>query len=305
MSNVSVIVPVKSLREALDLKEKLIEEFRGVDCEFVFICKDERQYVKGASIYPSFKEAIKSSRGEIVAVINDSCKSKTLVEMMKEIKKGKDIVIAYSSEERLTEKLFSLIIKLLLPKIKTHHPFSSVFVFRRRVLDEGNLDFKKNLLLELLLEGKYGAISEIPSEVRVNKVSLTVYIDFILNLTNYRPLKFALVGASGILVNEGLLWLLVNLNLPLQLAGMIAIELSILNNFILNDLWTFKEKKSGAIYFRCLKYHFSVIMGAVVNYFTLLVLVFMGLNYLIANLFGILFGFIANYVLSEAYVWST
>lgn len=58
-------------------------------------------------------------------------------------------------------------------------------------------------------------------------------------------LKFALVGISGIAVNQGLLALQVDyLNIDLKIASIVAIELSILNNFLWNNIWTWKERKN-------------------------------------------------------------
>jgi dolichol-phosphate mannosyltransferase len=48
------------------------------------------------------------------------------------------------------------------------------------------------------------------------------------------------VGLSGTLVNLGLLWVLASLGMDHFLAALLATEVSIINNFIWNDCWTFK-----------------------------------------------------------------
>jgi dolichol-phosphate mannosyltransferase len=55
--------------------------------------------------------------------------------------------------------------------------------------------------------------------------------------------RFLLVGLSGTLVNLAVLWELVNLGLPQSVASLVAIELSIINNFLWNDLWTFQASR--------------------------------------------------------------
>ncbi len=55
-----------------------------------------------------------------------------------------------------------------------------------------------------------------------------------------RLARFALVGAGGVGVNSGMLWLLHSgAGLPLPAASALAIEMAIWNNFLLNDLCTF------------------------------------------------------------------
>ena len=59
-----------------------------------------------------------------------------------------------------------------------------------------------------------------------------------------RLARSALVGASGVGVNSGMLWLLHSgAGLPLPAASALAIETAIWNNFLLNDLWTFYEER--------------------------------------------------------------
>lgn len=53
--------------------------------------------------------------------------------------------------------------------------------------------------------------------------------------------RFLMVGASGTVVNMGVLWLLVTAGLPHLPAVLISTESSILSNFFLNDLWTFRQ----------------------------------------------------------------
>ena len=62
-----------------------------------------------------------------------------------------------------------------------------------------------------------------------------------------RFLKFCLVGGSGILVNEGLLFLLTEFGgLYYLWSSAIAIEASIITNYILNDFWTFRDRSDEA-----------------------------------------------------------
>ncbi len=56
-----------------------------------------------------------------------------------------------------------------------------------------------------------------------------------------RPLRFGLVGLSGVVVNTTVLWALARgAHLPVALASVLATEAAILSNFLLNDRWTFR-----------------------------------------------------------------
>ena len=59
-----------------------------------------------------------------------------------------------------------------------------------------------------------------------------------------RLIKFAIVGTSGVVVNLGLLYILVEwFGLYYMLAAVISIGSSVLSNFILNDKWTWRDRK--------------------------------------------------------------
>lgn len=118
-------------------------------------------------------------------------------------------------------------------------------------------------------------------------------------------LKFAIVGISGIVVNQGLLALQVDVwGVNLKIAGLIAIELSILNNFFLNNLWTWKTRKKHTFAIRLLRYHMVTALSGGVNYLTLLVLTdSAGMHYLTANLIGIGLGMIINFSLNHLWTF--
>jgi putative flippase GtrA len=55
--------------------------------------------------------------------------------------------------------------------------------------------------------------------------------------------KFCAVGASGVVVNLGILAVLRNFDVRSSYASAIAIEVSILTNFIMNEWWTFRDRR--------------------------------------------------------------
>ena len=119
-------------------------------------------------------------------------------------------------------------------------------------------------------------------------------------------IKFAFVGGSGVVVNMGLLYILTRLmDLRLEIASPIAIEVSILTNFTLNNIWTFKKRDTHVPFWsRLFRYHLVTGLAGGVNYLILLLLVrSFGLHDMISNLIGILVGTIITYSLNSLWTW--
>jgi dolichol-phosphate mannosyltransferase len=119
-----------------------------------------------------------------------------------------------------------------------------------------------------------------------------------------RFIKFNIVGLSGIIVNQGLLIFLTSLGLYYLYSGIIAIEISIISNFLLNDLWTFKDRRSGHMLKRLVKFNILMLVGLVINLLILYALTDLAsLHYTISNLFGIGIASIARYLMSIKWAW--
>jgi dolichol-phosphate mannosyltransferase len=124
-----------------------------------------------------------------------------------------------------------------------------------------------------------------------------------------RMFRFGIVGASGVVVNQGLLMLLHGvLGLALLLSSVVAIETSILSNFTLNSLWTWKIDLGGSLRSwaqKAAQYHAATIISAFTgNVVVLMALVhFFGTDYRIANLAGIAVGTGFNFLAGEYWVF--
>jgi dolichol-phosphate mannosyltransferase len=126
-------------------------------------------------------------------------------------------------------------------------------------------------------------------------------------LASIKPylIKFGLVGLSGIAVNEGLLALLADgLGVAVKWAGAVAIECSIISNFILNNFWTWRDRRSGHVLARFLRYQLVTLLAGAVNYGVLLVLTHYGMHHLLANLIGIALATAINFVLNHFWTFA-
>jgi dolichol-phosphate mannosyltransferase len=125
------------------------------------------------------------------------------------------------------------------------------------------------------------------------------------NLAHFRSfIKFSVVGASGVVVNEGLLIAFLSVGVYLLYADAAAIEISILTNFVMNDLWTFRDRRSGHFAVRLAKFNALMLVGLVVNLAVVDVgTLYFGIAAAIANLGGIGAAFLLRYTLSVKYAW--
>ncbi|MAD61291.1 MAG: hypothetical protein CMH49_07260 [Myxococcales bacterium] len=81
-------------------------------------------------------------------------------------------------------------------------------------------------------------------------------------------LKFGAVGGSGVAVNLLCLALFRMLGFTDSLASALAIEVSIVSNFILNELWTFRDRVSDHRHYlqRALKFQAVSLIGALAQW---------------------------------------
>ena len=120
-----------------------------------------------------------------------------------------------------------------------------------------------------------------------------------------RALKFIAVGLSGLLVNEVVIWLLTEVaGLYYLISGAISAEVSIVNNFIWNNYWTFSNRSGGGLLARFVRFNLARVFGIALGLLLLKLFTdLLRLHYLISNVFAILIVFVFNYLLSLFWVW--
>ncbi len=142
--------------------------------------------------------------------------------------------------------------------------------------------FQISLLHEAILN--HAVVREIPVEFvdrtrGETKLGLSDIVEFMLNAWWIRFersktfLKFAAVGAVGVVVNLASFTVLMNLGLSKYLASPLAIEVSIVTNFLLNNYWTFSQRDmNDRIHIRGLKFNVVSFVALAVSYSTFLLL---------------------------------
>lgn len=121
-----------------------------------------------------------------------------------------------------------------------------------------------------------------------------------------RLLKFSLVGAVGIVVQLGVLALLVRWRVNYLLATGLAVELAVLHNFVWHEKFTWAERNGrGRVLSRLLRFHLSNGVVSITGNLILMRLLVgkIGLPILISNVASIAVCFVANYLLSDRWVF--
>ncbi len=272
-------------------------------------------------------DGVKVAAGRIIVVMDADLQHppEAVPRLVRAVLEGCDVAIGsryvrggsvegWSAFRKLISKGATLIARVLLPQARhVKDPMSGFFAFRREVVESGEemnpRGFK--ILLEVLVRGNYGRVCEVPYIFGTrlagkSKLGTSEIINYIVHVLNLSPhyVRFMIVGGIGTFVNLGVLLALRAVGLIHAVASAAAIEASVLSNFELNDRWTFRAHRSGGRLGRLARFHLSSAAGIAVQwgvsnliYYELLQ------NSLIAQLAGIVLGFVVNYTMSKKFVW--
>jgi dolichol-phosphate mannosyltransferase len=208
---------------------------------------------------------------------------------------------------------------------KTNDPMAGFFLIKSQAIS--GIQFRPTgfkVLLEILVCAPELKVLETPFEFQVRKAGeskATIrqgleYLTHILSLFWYVPSagrfwKFALVGASGVLVNMVTLIVLAEFfHADKVIAWMFAVGLSILSNFLLNNAFTWRDiRHSSRIHFfmRGVLAYPVAVMGIGANFAVWYPLVKYVSDafpyYALFNLLGIAAGTSVNFILSSQLVF--
>jgi dolichol-phosphate mannosyltransferase len=245
----------------------------------------------GAAVVDGFKYA----QGNVVACIDADLQHdpSILPQMLQELEKGSDVVIGsrYTygggigdwSRFRKFASWFATKMAQICLGIKLYDPMSGYFMLRRNdflaVGENLNVEGFK-ILLEIMAKLKPKRVTEIPFTFRPrtagsSKLSSKVAFQFIHQLWHLsrlsfvlpgRFLKFGFVGGIGVIVN------LIGMTLVIHFIGWrdwrasaLATSLAILNNYMLNNIWTFRDRiRTGISFLRGYVIYLAVSLAGLV-----------------------------------------
>jgi len=206
----------------------------------------------------------------------------------------------------------------LAPKVKDRT--SGYFALRRSALPPVDVlngtGFK--IMLEILCKSGASRVGEVPCNfvprakgaTKFKAKQVREYLKHLASLYIYkyrRFLKFCLVGFLGAILNLGLLALLTEVvGLHYLVAWVITIETVLITNFVLNDLWTFKDRRERgcSTLVRARRYFITCIGGVIIQFGILALLTEVaGVYYIVSATIGIIVGFFWNYTGSTLWAW--
>ncbi len=129
-----------------------------------------------------------------------------------------------------------------------------------------------------------------------------------LAVLDVRPVRFLLVGVTGVGVNMLVVWVSkTGLHLQTTLAGALAAVLSTLTNFILNNFFTWSDRRTSELRVvagRLIRYYVTTGGGNLIYLAALTVLVeVVGIRLFLANLVAIGTGGVFNYWMHNVWTW--
>lgn len=288
-------------------------------------------------------DAFADAKGEYVACIDCDLQHDPAIlpQMLKEMEAGADLVVGsryvagggvgdWNWIRRMESKIATKMAQWVLG-IKISDPMSGYFVMRKsdflrireKLVGEG---FK--ILLEIAAHLKPKHFVEVPYTFRTrtageSKLSGKVVIAYLRQLARLlsvtlptRFLKFALVGASGIIVNLAIMAVLLHaIGLKDWRASAIASVAAMFTNYVLNNVWTFQDRirKGRRFLSGFVTYFFASVTGLAATTGTYVVLTrllepmvrpsFANLVRLGAQFIGIMIGCLFNYEINKLFTW--
>jgi dolichol-phosphate mannosyltransferase len=284
-----------------------------------------------------------AARGDILAVIDADLQHppEVTVALMGEMDRGADLAVGsrhiagggvsdWSPIRRVLSRGAQLLGLFLLPSVvgRVTDPMSGYFMVRRSAIQGATMHpLGYKILIEVLGRGRIRWVAESPYVFRErvegeSKVTWKLYIEYLRHLVRLRLsslpinrfLRFALVGFSGVVVDMGLLFLLSDpsmLGWGLTRSKAIAAQSAIVNNFLWNDAWTFRDMAKAQTGFRSkvrrfFKFEIVCLGGLVLN--TVLLNVqfnLLGINRYMANAIAIAVVTAWNFWLNMKLSWRT
>ena len=212
------------------------------------------------------------ARGNILGVIDADLQHppEVLQQLLGEMDKGADLAVAsrhvegggvseWSIIRRFLSRGAQMLGLIILPEVigRLSDPMSGYFMVRRTAIAGKPLSpVGYKILIEVTARGKIRWLGEAGYVFRErqageSKVTWKQYIEYLQHLVRLRLslsarfIQFCLVGFSGLFVDLTVFSLLrKGLELGLTRSTILSAEVAIINNFLWNDLWTFRDISS-------------------------------------------------------------
>ena len=277
------------------------------------------------------------ANGKYVGVIDADLQhdESILIKMHDYCNKGADLVIgsrycedgstgSWGAGRKLISKIATKMSQYI-TSIHTTDPMSGFFVIKKslflKVVDKLHIKGYK-ILLDIIsqLDAKETKIVEVPytfknrinGESKLSPEVVMQLVDFIYLKAagNYIPidyLKFLSVGAIGAILHFTVLYIVyVFFGNSYQISLIIAIELTLIINYFINNLWTFRKKthKGFKVFLGLVKFNILSGIGGIISYYLSISLFTAGTNWILASVIGAIVASLWNFNLNKVLTWN-
>lgn len=220
-----------------------------------------------------------AATGQVLGVIDGDLQHPpgVLLQLLDAIAQGADLAVASRHVEgggtsdwglirRFLSRGAQTVGLIILPRVvgRVTDPMSGYFMVRREAIADclmNPLGYK--ILIEVLGRGRIAEVAEVgyvfqERQEGESKVTWRQYVEYLGHLLKLRSrgrvgrlrekfpierfFRFGLVGLSGLFVDFAVFYLLrTQLGLPIARSTMLSAEVAVVNNFLWNDLWTFRD----------------------------------------------------------------
>lgn len=288
-----------------------------------------------------------AATGQVLGVIDGDLQHppEVLIQLLQRLDQGADLAVGSRHIEgggtsdwgfvrRMLSRGAQLLGLIILPYVvgRVSDPMSGYFMVRRAAIAECLMNpFGYKILIEVLGRGNIREVAEVgyvfqERQEGESKVTWRQYVEYLLHLTKLRSrgrigrlrekfpiarfLRFGLVGLSGVFIDMAVFYLLRSqLGLPIARSTAMSAEVAVINNFLWNDLWTFrdvsrKQPKKRQRLKRFLKFNIVCLAGIILQ--MLLVSVLhdaFGINEFVAKLVAIAIVTLWNFWINLKLSW--
>lgn len=317
-----------------DSPDKTAEHVRAVsqaDLRVRCIQRIARRGLSSATI-----EGMLASSAPYLAVMDgDLQHDETLLKKMFKILQEEDLDIVIGSRyvdggstgewspQREQMSKFATAFGKMLMRVDIKDPMSGFFMLRRAFLDGvvHRLSGKGFKILFDLFVSSPGPVEfrELPFEFKnrvagESKLSTMVVWEYMLLLADkwlgpYIPVRFilfVLVGGLGLVIHLIVLSFALNILVwPFTAAQSLAVFTAMTANFVLNNIFTYSDKKlKGAEFFRgLLSFYLACSIGALINVQIATFLFGHGIQWWLAGSLGAVIGAVWNYAITSTFTW--
>ncbi|HYM15482.1 MAG TPA: glycosyltransferase [Dehalococcoidia bacterium] len=314
------------------------EIIAGLDAGFPVTLIHRQASERKGGLTTAILRGLRVARGQYVSVIDGDLQHppEKLAEMLAEAtRSGADVVVASryraggsaaglpGASRRLVSLGSKWISKVLFYERLRHtsDPGSGFFLLRREVIDGVELrPVGYKMLTEILVRGTWSTIAEVaycfqPRERGASNAGFRQglqYLHHTLRIFVEVPdvahaWKFLTVGASGVVVNLGLLWAgSAWFGLSPHIAWGVAVEASVLSNFWWNHTFTWRDRRAHGlrgVAGEIARYHLASVAGVAANFAVFTAATMLGMPTLVAGTLGIAGGMAANFAGATRFVF--